>query len=173
MALLNIKEYLNNKGKTIEKPSDILNQKMDKAPDAPKKAADKTCKFPAELQSAPLPYKLNKKELKVKDSEGLGDIGTPGVDFSAKSKDVDSVTQLKEHCGCEKKKAPFVVAYSSGAYHPDPIQAIKYIVYLTNENDNILKALMHEAKKKGCINKYANWISKNFRPEQVEGEPTI
>lgn len=65
---------------------------------------------------------------------------------------------ILEHCGCENKKAPHVVAYSVGAYHPDPIQAINYVVYLTNENQNILRALMMEAKRHGCLNKYVNQL---------------
>lgn len=159
MARKTFLEYLNSKGKTIEKAVDIDDLKMDKAPAAPENYHDAKVKFPAQLKNKPNDYIA--KEIKVKD-EGLGDVGTPNVKFDDKSPVVDSVTELQEHCGCEKKKAPFVVAYSSGAYHPDPIQAIKYIVYLTNENDNLLSALMKEAKDIGCINKYANWIDRHY-----------
>lgn len=65
---------------------------------------------------------------------------------------------MNEHCGCEEKKAPHVVAYSAGAFHPDPIQAIKYVVYLTNENEHILRALVHEARRAGCLDKYVNYM---------------
>ena len=57
---------------------------------------------------------------------------------------------LNEHCGCENKKAPHVVAYSVGAFHPDPIQAIRYVTYLANENVNLRHALVREAKRAGC-----------------------
>lgn len=61
--------------------------------------------------------------------------------------------QINEHCGCENKKAPHVVAYSVGAFHPDPIQAINYVTYLANENKNLLHALVMEAKRVGCLKK--------------------
>jgi len=60
---------------------------------------------------------------------------------------------LNEHCGCEDKKAPHVVAYSIGAFHPDPIQAIKYVTYLANENAHLRRALIREAKRVGCVDK--------------------
>jgi hypothetical protein len=153
-------EYLNGKGKTIEKAVDIEDLKQEKPPAAPENYEDAVVKFPAQIKTKPNDYTA--KQTKVKDNEGLGDLGTPNVKFDAKSPVVDKVTEIKEHCGCEKKKAPFVVAYSSGSYHPDPIQAIKYIVYLTNENDNLLSALMKEAKDTGCLNKYANWIDRHY-----------
>jgi hypothetical protein len=160
MAHKTFLEYLNGKGKTIEKAVEIDDLKLEKPPVAPENYEDKMVKFPAQIKSKPNDYIA--KGMKPKDKEGLGDLGTPNIKFDAKGPDVDKVTELKEHCGCEKKKAPFVVAYSSGAYHPDPIQAIKYIVYLTNENDNILGALMKEAKTAGCLNKYANWIDRHY-----------
>lgn len=79
---------------------------------------------------------------------------TKNLSLSAFAKEVRN--GLVEHCGCEDKKAPHVVAYSVGAYHPDPIQAINYVVYLTNENNNILRALMLEAKRRGCLDKYVH-----------------
>jgi hypothetical protein len=60
---------------------------------------------------------------------------------------------LLEHCGCEKKEIPHVVAYTSGPFHPDPIQAIKYVTFLSNENENIMRALIREAKRIGCLEK--------------------
>lgn len=164
MALMTIQEYINSNGKTIEKPLDITALKMDKAPERPEKyqVKGKTYNFPAAMDKQPNPYiaATMKTSQKTDDQVGLADLGTPDTDFTQTNSDVDAVSDLKEHCGCEKKKAPFVVAYSSGAYHPDPIQAIKYIVYLTNENDNILKALMHEARKTGCLKKYTDYLIK-------------
>src|SRR5262252_3036523 len=61
--------------------------------------------------------------------------------------------QMTEHCGCEDKEIPHVVAYTSGPYHPDPIQAIKYIAFLANENSNIMRALLREVKRVGCVDK--------------------
>jgi len=160
MALIKLKEYLDNNGKTSEKPTNIMSMDMKKGPDRPEKniTKSKNINFPAALDSEPLPYKAT--SIKPKDDEGLGDIGTPNIEFG-KTKELSGYSQLQEHCGCENKKAPFVVAYASGAYHPDPIQAIKYIVYLTNENENLLKALMHEAKKVGCYKKFVEYMSKH------------
>jgi len=158
MGLLKINEYLNAKGKTDEKAVDIMKYQGEKPKDKPAKYATsgKNYAFSAARTEEPIPYVA--KTIKPKDQEGLGSIGTPGIDFEKTRTNVVNVSELHEHCGCEKKKAPMVVAYSSGAYHPDPIQAIKYIVYLTNENENILKALMHEAKKSGCLKKYTDFL---------------
>ena len=164
MALTNFREYLNSKGKTTEKAEDIMDLKLDKSPDAPEKYAThgKNYAFSTALDSKPLPYQA--KTINVfqgKDDEsGLGFFGTPGIDYTDTRTNIVNFSELKEHCGCESKKAPFVVAYSSGSFHPDPIQAIKYIVYLTNENENILKALMHEARKMGCLEKYTDYLTK-------------
>lgn len=170
MALLKLKEYLNNAGKTIEKAADIMTADIEKGPDRPEKNVikGKNYKFPAALDGNPLPYAAKTmKDPQGKDGEtGLGSIGTPDIEYG-KTKELDSYSQLQEHCGCENKKAPFVVAYASGAYHPDPIQAIKYIVYLTNENENILKALMHEAKKAGCYKKYVNYINSGIGRKEI------
>lgn len=164
MALMTIQEYINSQGKTIEKALSTKSPSTDKPPARPEKnqTKGKNYSFPAASDKQPNPYLATTIKMPKKDDDamGLGDLGTPDTDYSATSKDVDSVSELKEHCGCEKKKAPFVVAYSSGAYHPDPIQAIKYIVYLTNENENILKALMHEARKTGCLKKYTDYLTK-------------
>lgn len=162
MALMTIQEYIDFKGKTMEKPLDSMDSKMDKTPATPEKyvTKGKNYSFPAALDKKPNPYISSnmKTSQKADDQVGLGDLGTPDTDFTQSKSDVSAVSELKEHCGCEKKKAPFVVAYSSGSYHPDPIQAIKYIVYLTNENENILKALMHEARKSGCLRKYTDYL---------------
>jgi len=61
--------------------------------------------------------------------------------------------QLTEHCGCENKEIPHVVAYTSGPYHPDPIQAIKYVAFLANENQNIMRALLREMKRLGSMDR--------------------
>jgi hypothetical protein len=168
--MLTIQEYLNAQGRTIEKPSNITDADLPKSPSAPSKnlKKGKHYNFPAALSGKPNPYIAStmKTSQKEDDQVGLGTLGTPGTDYSAESEEVEAVSQLDEHCGCEKKKAPFVVAYSSGAYHPDPIQAIKYIVYLTNENENLLKALMHEARKMGCLNKYTDYLTRT--PELYE-----
>lgn len=164
MSIIKFQEYLNSKGKTIEKAGDILKPEMNKIPEKPSKyiTKGKNYSFGAALNKEPNPY--ISKGISVSQGEddemGLGSLGTPNTDYSDTKSDVDSVSEINEHCGCEKKKAPFVVAYSSGSFHPDPIQAIKYIVYLTNENENILKALMHEARKTGCLNKYTDYLTR-------------
>jgi len=169
MALIRIKEYINNTGKTIEKPQDSMDQKTQKNPDYPEKnqTHGKNYAFAAASNEKPLPYMANQIVVKQNDKLGLGDMGTPSVDFSISRKNIVDFSEYIEHCGCEKKKAPFVVAYSSGSFHPDPIQAIKYVVYLTNENNNILKALMHEAKNRGCLHKYMKYLSKYPEMQQI------
>jgi hypothetical protein len=166
MSLIKIQEYLDNKGKTIEKPKELLSDKVPPAPTHPDKdkTSGKNYGFSAALNNKKLPYvakTIKIPKTKVDDEKGLGSMGTPDVDFDKSIKNIVDFSEIKEHCGCEDKKAPFVVAYSSGAYHPDPIQAIKYIVYLTNENDNILKALMKEAQRRGCLHKYMQYLSQH------------
>lgn len=71
--------------------------------------------------------------------------GTEGMSTSQFAKHVKK--GLNEH---ESKKAPHVVAYSAGTFHPDPIQAIRYVTYLANENANLRHALIRESSRAGC-----------------------
>lgn len=163
MPLIRIQEYLDNAGKTIEKAQDSTSEKLPSSPKSPdkNKSHGKNYAFAAAIDAPPLPYQSkNVKIAQGKDDEqGLGSLGTPGIDYGKTRTNVVNFSEIKEHCGCEDKKAPFVVAYSSGSFHPDPIQAIKYIVYLTNENENILKALMKEARSRGCLHKYMHHLA--------------
>ena len=61
---------------------------------------------------------------------------------------------LTEHS--KNKKPPHVVAYAAGAFHPDPIQAIRYVAYLANENANLRNALIREANRSGCTEALVN-----------------
>jgi hypothetical protein len=164
MPLIRIKEYIDTNKKTIEKPIDITKQVLKSPPNSPEKnkTSGKNYGFSAAMDAKPLDYQAKKIVVAQKkdDEWGLGSFGTPGIDYEKTRKNIVDFSELKEHCGCEKKVAPFVVAYSSGSFHPDPIQAIKYIVYLTNENDNLLKALMQEAKSRGCLHKYMKHLVK-------------
>ena len=167
-------EYLNAKGKLQEKPITAINADYEgpeeKAPEK-NETDDLGYKAPKAAKSSPTPYSAGKStNVNKKDMEkGLANVGDKDnvIEFPelGKMNNEEFITFTKglptdqfvkimnEHCGCEKKSAPMVVAYSSGAYHPDPIQAIKYISYLTNENENLLRALIHETKRIGGLQK--------------------
>jgi len=163
-------EYLNAKGKLQEKPITAINADYEgpeeKNP-APNEISDMGYKVPKPVKKVPTGY-YPKPNISKKDIEkGLGNIGDQDnviefpelgkmnneqfVNFTKNMPTEEFVKTMNEHCGCEKKSAPMVVAYSLGAYHPDPIQAIKYVSYLANENENILRALIHESKRIGGL----------------------
>lgn len=165
-------EYLNAKGKMQEKPkTDVVPDyegPEEKAPE-PNETDDLGYKAPKAFKKSPTPY-APKSDIKEKELEkGVAYAGDKDMvvkfpelgkmsneQFINTTKDLsteDFIKVMNEHCGCEKKSAPMVVAYSSGAYHPDPIQAIRYVSYLTNENENLLRALIHENKKFGGLEK--------------------
>jgi hypothetical protein len=52
-----------------------------------------------------------------------------------------------------KAKAPMVLSESGNSFHPDPIQAIKYVSYLANSSNNYRKALIAEMKATGGLTK--------------------
>ena len=71
---------------------------------------------------------------------------TKGMNTSQFAKHIKK--SMTENTG--NKKAPHVVAYAAGAFHPDPIQAIRYVSYLANENVNLRRALVREMNRAGC-----------------------
>ncbi len=106
----------------------------------------------ADLGSKDLVYEpagKPKKKVKAKGTAQTTEAfltATKGMNTSQLAKHIKN--GLTEHC--KDKKAPHVVAYSVGAFHPDPIQAIRYVAYLANENVNLRHALIREAKRTGC-----------------------
>lgn len=165
-------EYLNAKGKLQEKPITAINADYEgpeeKNPE-PNETDDLGYKVPKAVKKTPTAY-APKADVSKKDLEkGLANVGDKDnvinfpelgkmsneqfVNFTKGMPTEEFVKIMNEHCGCEKKSAPMVVAYSSGAYHPDPIQAIRYVSYLANENENLLRALIHESKRVGGLEK--------------------
>lgn len=165
-------EYLNAKGKLQEKPATAINadyEGPDEKNPEPNETDDLGYKVPKAIKKNPTAYapkaNINKKDLE----KGLANVGDEDniiefpelgkmnneqfVNFTKGMPTEEFVKIMNEHCGCEKKSAPMVVAYSSGAYHPDPIQAIRYVSYLANENENLLRALIHESKRVGGLEK--------------------
>ncbi len=64
---------------------------------------------------------------------------------------------IKEQQQCEGEM-PNVIAYAAGPFHPDPIQAIRYVTFLAAENQQIMSALLQEAKRIGCIDKMVDQL---------------
>ena len=60
---------------------------------------------------------------------------------------------LNEHCGCERLGPRPIVAYQIGKQMPDPIQTVNYLCDIMKENDHILRALVHEAKRQNFLEK--------------------
>lgn len=165
-------EYLNAKGKLQEKPITAVNadyEGPDEKNPEPNETDDLGYKVPKPIKKTPTAY-APKADVSKKDLEkGLANVGDKDnvikfpelgkmsneqfINFTKGMPTEEFVKVMNEHCGCEKKSAPMVVAYSSGAYHPDPIQAINYVSYLANENENLLRALIHETKRIGGLEK--------------------
>ena len=165
-------EYLNAKGKLQEKPITAINADYEGPEEnfpEPNDIDDLGYKVPKPIKKTPVGYSpksnIGKKDLEkgvaysgdkdmVINFPELGKMNNEQFINATKSLPTEEfIKVMNEHCGCEKKSAPMVVAYSSGSYHPDPIQAIRYVSYLANENENLLRALIHESKKMGGLEK--------------------
>lgn len=170
-----IKEYLNSQGKTIEVPDNILDQTKFTIPknpeknlipgwDTPKERREKSdAMFAPKSKNKELPYVAT--EIKVKEDQPLGELNTPGNIYPTEielDNTLNTVKEIENVIGQNesvKQSAPKVLSESGKLFHPDPIQAIKYVVHLTNKSDDLLKAFITEAKNTGCISKYAELIS--------------
>ena len=149
-------------------------------PKAPEKNNNKNLGYdaPKPAKASPNPYMPSEKQPSEKEREkGLGNLGDKDniLNFT-ELKELDNNSFLEatknlstkdfvnkminEHCGCENDVAPHVVSYYAGAGHPDPIQAIQYLVYVMNKNPHIMRALMHEARRKGCFGKMCKTMMK-------------
>ena len=169
-----IKEYLDAQGKTIESPKNILDQTKFSIPAKPEKnmvpgwdtPKDKKEKddnmFAPKAAGDVLPYVA--KTLKIKEDQPLGDINPDNLfptEFDVNTnlknaKDIENIIGKNESI---KEKAPFVLSESGKSYHPDPSQAIKYVMYLANNDENYLKSLVIEAKNTGCLLKIIDEIN--------------
>lgn len=154
--------------------------KIPENPKAPEKNNTKDLGYnvPKPVKASANPYAAKDKQPSEKErEEGLGNIGdkdnvlnfTELTDldnnaFIETTKNLSTKEfinkMVNEHCGCENDVAPHVVSYYAGAGHPDPIQAIQYLVYVMNKNPHILRALMHEARRKGCFGKMCKAMMK-------------
>lgn len=170
-----IKEYLNSQGKTIEVPDNILDQTKFSIPknpeknlvpgwDTPKAKREKSDEmFAPKTSNKELPYVAT--EMKVKDDQPLGELNTPGNLYPTQIELDNTLSTVKEienvlgQNESVKLNAPKVLSESGVLFHPDPIQAIKYVVHLTNKSDDLLKAFITEAKNNGCIARYAEQIN--------------
>jgi hypothetical protein len=146
-------------------------------PKSPEKNISKNLGYdvPKSVKASPNPYYAPAKQPSAKELEnGLANVGDKDnivnftilnnesfieatKDFSTK----DFINKMvNEHCGCENEIAPHITSYYAGNSHPDPIQAIQYLVYVMNKNPHIVRALMHEARRKGCFGKMCKAMMK-------------
>ncbi len=78
----------------------------------------------------------------------LGDFGQSSPWTSDDPKDVD--TMVQNHWQV-KSQAPAVLSESGNPFHPDPVQAIKYVSYLAEHSSYYKTALLAELKKNKII----------------------
>lgn len=158
-------------------------------PKSPEKYVSKNLGYnaPKSVRLSPNPYSAPFKQPSAKELEkGLANIGDKHniVDFkelnnesfiketkNLSTKDFIN-SMVNEHCGCENEIAPHITSYYAGNSHPDPIQAVQYLVYVMNKNPHILRALVHEARRSGCFGKMCKAMSKfpEFHKEIEHGE---
>lgn len=77
--------------------------------------------------------------------------GVPQVGESIQGMNLLEVTQhvarLNEACGmCGDSNIPMVTAFAKGKFHPNPLEAIKYVAHLAQENSEIMEHLLHNLK---------------------------
>ena len=160
-------------------------------PKTPEKNINKNLGYdvPKPVKSSPNPYMAGNKQPSSKElDKGLGNVGDKdnvlgfneltsmdNESFIEATKNLSTKdfinNMVSEHCGCENDVAPHVVSYYAGAGHPDPIQAIQYLVYVMDKNPHILRALVHEARRKGCFGKMCKAMMKFPEFAKISSEP--
>jgi hypothetical protein len=79
----------------------------------------------------------------------------PNQKFFDKTKNMplpEFVKYVKSYLSVENSNdIPSVYAYKEGNFLPDPIQAIRYIGFLTSVNENLLESLILELKRSGSL----------------------
>ena len=164
------KEYVDDQGKLVEKPEseEIADYKGPNPKSPPNKNAS--------------PYKpanddVTSPTVKV-EKDGLGNLGDEKLKYEPNTEYKQEVIKTKtEHflnktknmsiseftkymldeCGCGTVSGddlPYVTAYSSGKIQPHPPEAIKYVVVLSNKNDNILSKVVDEIKSNGLMGRF-------------------
>lgn len=171
-------EYVDSKGKTIEKP--IVDPRGDTGPktEASPPAADysgKGWKIPQFVKDKPKPYSApGTDEGLQKYEKGLGNEGdkslaktfpedgkpkvmntwpkTTSEQFIEATKDF-SVSQISAFLadGAQFTGVPTISAYKKGQIHPDPLQATQYVSFLANNNKNCMESLVRELKRSGGL----------------------
>jgi hypothetical protein len=176
--MLTINEFLNAKGKLMEKPHDMM-----KPHDFPQHKTPEAAKTPGKKQAGKeknmLPPKGTSKQLPYQaatvDNKGdkpLGelnplkyptdlDLGNELYDtpWGYEEETPESLSKMIKESDDIKAKAPMVLSESGNSFHPDPIQSIRYVGYLANNSDNYLKVLVTELKNNGGLAKLQEEIS--------------
>lgn len=170
--MLSINEYLNAQGKLMDKPHDYMKPHeymQPKTPEAAKNPGKKQAgkeknMLPPKGSTQQLPYHaatLNNNgekplgelnPLKYPTDLDLGDelYETP---WGYEEEQPKPLSQMIKESDEIKKHAPMVLSENGNAFHPDPVQAIKYVSYLAKSSDNYRKALIAEMKSNGGLAK--------------------
>jgi hypothetical protein len=174
------REYLDNKGKLVEKPEEKEVADYDGPdPKSPEKPVTKGKNWDAKAPKGdePKPYRASSKDSTPKKGEkGFADEGpkdlvyTPDTKVKKKSKTEQFLDTTKDmtlseftnhmlkECGCanheEDDDLPMVTAYTSGKFHPHPPEAIRYVAVLANKNNRILDNFIHEMKRNNGLTKF-------------------
>jgi hypothetical protein len=160
-----VKEYLDFKGKVVEKPdTEEVSDYKGPQPTAPEEKGAAPYKAANDTQPA-------KKELE----KGLGELGNKELVYEPDTKNSVKITKTEQfvnktknmslseftqymlkECGCgmvNDEEIPYVTAYTTGKFQPHPPEAVKYVVVLANKNNNILDNMVHEMKSSGSLGK--------------------
>lgn len=165
---------MESKEMTIEKPKDILKPMEFQQPKAPEKAMHpgdvkkarqekNSPMLPPKNTIKPLPYSAS--TMKPKKDEPLGhmnpldypekiELGEESEESPWDCVDVETpveLSQMLKETDDLKRNAPSVLSETGNPYHPDPIQAIKYVSYLAKNSDTYLKTLVSEMKNNGGL----------------------
>jgi len=176
--MLTINEFFDNKGKELSKPLDYMKPhdfNQPKTPEAAltpgkKQAGKEKNMLPPKGSMKQLPYQAatmkNNGEKPLGELNPLNyptdlDIGeelyeTP---WDYEEETPKALSQMIKESYDAKKNAPMVLSETGNAFHPDPIQSIKYVSYLANTSDNYLKTLVSELKSNGGLAKLQEEIN--------------
>lgn len=172
-------EYINGNGKLVEKPKVKLVADYDGPDDKAPPKSDGGKGTPAPYKPANAAEKGKKGEsgfadqgdsklvynpdLKGGDSKmtALGkELGsdwpkTKTESFIEKTRKMNSITfaqHILDECNCGNwENLPTVTAFESGAFHPHPVEAIRYVAALASRNDKLLSNLVFEMKRTGDL----------------------
>lgn len=67
-----------------------------------------------------------------------------------------SLSEFTQHmlqeCACETENLPKVTAMKRGGFHPNPVEAVKYVAALASKNDRVMESLVFEIKHQKALN---------------------